>query len=130
MNNTFSRNVVVCSNNACYKSGKQNGGFYVIGMTNDFIENRIVGYNLGFFSPGAGLGHGQGLAAGRVCPKHLPFGIFRGNVNHDCERFGLCKPMMMLFFFLFFCFVDDFLSCFVAFVCVCFLSHEDTIIRS
>lgn len=97
MNNSFDDNVLVCSyyrsgaadgkTNECFKKGEDNGGFYVIGMTNNFRRNRIVGYNLGFFTPGNHVGRGE--AYGKVCPRNLPFLEFAGNVNHDCERFGI-----------------------------------------
>merc|ERR1712151_854500 len=40
-------------------------------------------------TPGAARGNGHGAAVNKVCPKHSPFGVIRGNVNHDCARFGL-----------------------------------------
>eukprot|EP00930_Biecheleria_cincta_P009405 TRINITY_DN11114_c0_g1_i1.p1 TRINITY_DN11114_c0_g1~~TRINITY_DN11114_c0_g1_i1.p1 ORF type:complete len:1517 (-),score=202.87 TRINITY_DN11114_c0_g1_i1:132-4682(-) len=92
MNNTFEENVVICSDASglgCQKDGLNSGGFYVIGMTNDFFRNRVVGYTNCFYTPGGAKGNGQGVAQNRVCPKHLPYGKFQGNVNHECGHFGL-----------------------------------------
>jgi len=64
-------------------------GIYLVGMTNDLIGNHVVGYENGIWTPGSALPAGQGVASRRVCPQYTPFGTIRGNVNHDCIRFGL-----------------------------------------
>lgn len=95
MNNIFSSNVLICSHHdecAVSWNGKgsdQTGGFYIVGMTNHFLYNRVVGYKKGFYSAGMANPEGQGYAWGHVCPRHMPFGQFRGNVNHDCIHYGL-----------------------------------------
>ena len=58
-------------------------------MTNDFIGNRMAGYEHGAWFPGGAKFHGKGAALHKVCPQHQPFGIFKGNVFHDSGRFGL-----------------------------------------
>jgi len=103
MNNVISNNAIICEwwhdsfraggpqGPSCIVKGANSGegvGIYAVGMTNDIIGNHIVGHQHGLFTPG-NLHHlGQGEAYGKVCPKHLPYGIFRGNVNHDCSYFG------------------------------------------
>jgi hypothetical protein len=58
-------------------------------MTNDVIGNHIVGFQHGLFTHGTVHHLGEGAAHGKVCPRHLPFGIMRGNVNHDNSYFGI-----------------------------------------
>ncbi|CAE8721049.1 unnamed protein product [Polarella glacialis] len=94
MYNTISGNVIICSwweKCSVRWLGKEGqvAGLYLIGMTNHFIENRIAGYENGIWTVGSIAQNGQGMALNKVCPQHTPFGTFRGNVNHDCQRFGL-----------------------------------------
>ena len=49
----------------------------------------MTGYAHGFWVPGGNKPNGKGHAEGKVCPKHQPFGKFKGNVFHDNGRFGL-----------------------------------------
>jgi len=58
-------------------------------MTNNFIGNHIAGYENGMWFPGSAFPAGQGSAHFKVCPQFTPFGIIRGNVNHDNWRFGM-----------------------------------------
>jgi len=93
MNSTISSNVVICSswekcNIRWQQKVDQFAAIYLVGMTNDLIENRVVGWYYGIWSPGMKWSRGQGYAHGRVCPQYSPFGIIRGNVVHDCNRFG------------------------------------------
>ncbi|CAK0820094.1 unnamed protein product [Prorocentrum cordatum] len=104
MNNTISHNTIICpywddskrsggpSGPYCIVKGANAGegvGIYMVGVTNDVIGNHIVGHQHGLFTPG-GLHHlGEGEAHGKVCPRHLPYGIMRGNVNHDNSYFGI-----------------------------------------
>eukprot|EP00933_Yihiella_yeosuensis_P028748 TRINITY_DN22577_c0_g2_i1.p1 TRINITY_DN22577_c0_g2~~TRINITY_DN22577_c0_g2_i1.p1 ORF type:complete len:1594 (+),score=244.66 TRINITY_DN22577_c0_g2_i1:990-5771(+) len=94
MYNTFSGNVFICSHwEKCSVPwlGRvgQNAAFYLIGMTNNIIDNRVAGWENGIWTVGSIAQDGQGKALNRVCPQHTPFGTIRGNVNHDCARFGL-----------------------------------------
>jgi len=93
MYNTISRNVLVCPVPSCSVSwlGKaaSQAGIYLIGMTNNLIENRIAGYENGIWTAGSHLPRGQGHADSKVCPQFTPFGTIRGNVCHDNQRFGL-----------------------------------------
>mmetsp|Transcript_33320 Transcript_33320/g.59824 ORF Transcript_33320/g.59824 Transcript_33320/m.59824 type:complete len:643 (-) Transcript_33320:417-2345(-) len=92
--NTISGSIIICSwwekcSVRWLGEEGQVAGLYLIGMTNHFIENRIAGYENGIWTVGSIAQNGQGMALNRVCPQHTPFGTFRGNVNHDCQRFGL-----------------------------------------
>jgi hypothetical protein len=58
-------------------------------MTNDVIGNHVAGHYNCLWTPGIMRWNGHGAAVNKVCPRHSPFGIIRGNVNHDCQRFGL-----------------------------------------
>jgi len=95
LNNTLRENVAICTNlRRCavdWVSGVavQTAGIFMIGMTNHILENRIVGYENGIWTPGSFRGTGHGLATGRTCPQFYPFGDWRGNTCHDCNRFGL-----------------------------------------
>jgi len=95
MNNTISRNVLVCPGEALSCSATWQGkvaaqaGLYLIGMTNHILENRMVGYENGIWTPGTHHPNGQGEAVGKICTQYAPFGEFRGNVCHDNYRFGL-----------------------------------------
>ncbi|CAE8605090.1 unnamed protein product [Polarella glacialis] len=95
MNNTLSRNVMICTDwtkcSVDWVSGNfaQTAGIFLIGMTNNVLENRIIGYENGIWTPGSFRGVGRGAAEGKVCPQHYPFGEWRGNTCHDCQRFGL-----------------------------------------
>ena len=74
---------------ALLSSLPQVAGIFLIGMTNDLIGNRVVGHENGIWTNGAARAHGHGKAAGKVCVMNAPFGVIRGNVNHDCRRFGV-----------------------------------------
>ena len=98
MNNTISNNVVICpdimgcawvGNEWQSDNGLKEGGIYLLGMTNDLIGNRVIGMEHGMWSPGSAKGNGKGAATGKVCPEFSPFGVMRGNVYHDCQRFGI-----------------------------------------
>lgn len=95
MNNTFSRNVIICSQwpvcSVDWAAGanSQVAGIFVIGMTNNFIENRIAGHENSIWTIGSFHGQGQGFATGKICPVNAPFLTFRGNVHHDNQRFGI-----------------------------------------
>eukprot|EP00931_Biecheleriopsis_adriatica_P093048 TRINITY_DN667_c0_g1_i1.p1 TRINITY_DN667_c0_g1~~TRINITY_DN667_c0_g1_i1.p1 ORF type:complete len:1526 (+),score=218.47 TRINITY_DN667_c0_g1_i1:80-4579(+) len=95
MDNTLSRNVMICTN---YRKCKvdwvsglatQTAGIFLIGMSNNIVENRIVQYENGIWTPGSFRADGRGAAVGKVCPQFHPFGEWRGNVCHDNARFGL-----------------------------------------
>ena len=95
LHNAIKQNVAICTNlRKCavdWVSGVavQTAGLFMIGMTNNILENRIVGYENGIWTPGSFRGTGHGLAQGRTCPQFYPFGEWRGNTCHDCNRFGL-----------------------------------------
>jgi len=115
MNNTFEENVLICmhqvppvnplpcnkgdtgicpeARRGCtydmFNQGGRLGGFFVIGMTNDFIRNRVVNMENCFWFKGTADPAGRGHAAGKVCPVHVPLGRIRGNVCHDNRRFGM-----------------------------------------
>lgn len=95
LRNTLNQNVMICSIlNKCkvnWVSGaaSQTAGIFMIGMSNNILENRIVGYENGIWTPGSFRGSGHGKAFGKVCPQFYPFGEWRGNTCHDCNRFGL-----------------------------------------
>ena len=95
LRNTLRQNVMICSNlKKCavsWASGasSQTAGIFMIGMSNNILENRVIGYENGIWTPGSFRGTGQGKALGKVCPQFYPFGEWRGNVCHDCNRFGL-----------------------------------------
>ncbi|CAE7289499.1 PKHD1L1 [Symbiodinium sp. CCMP2592] len=115
MNNTFEENILICmhqvppinplpcnkgdtgicpeARRGCtydmFNQGGRLGGFFVIGMTNDFIRNRVVNMENCFWFKGTADPAGRGHAAGKVCPVHLPLGRIRGNVCHDNRRFGM-----------------------------------------
>mmetsp|Transcript_35303 Transcript_35303/g.94015 ORF Transcript_35303/g.94015 Transcript_35303/m.94015 type:complete len:1048 (-) Transcript_35303:226-3369(-) len=94
MNNVISNNVVMCSwwekcSVTWLNNFNQVAGIFLIGMTNDLIGNRVVGHENGIWTNGAARAHGHGKAAGKVCVMNAPFGVIRGNVNHDCHRFGV-----------------------------------------
>eukprot|EP00913_Durusdinium_trenchii_P018642 g17517.t3 len=93
MFNTLSNNVIICTWHAKCTTpwDVQLGnvaGIYMIGMTNNVIENRVAGFENCIWTIGSIALQGQGQALGRVCPQHTPFGTFRGNVCHDNNRFG------------------------------------------
>eukprot|EP00437_Effrenium_voratum_P009909 CAMPEP_0181428788 /NCGR_PEP_ID=MMETSP1110-20121109/16861_1 /TAXON_ID=174948 /ORGANISM="Symbiodinium sp., Strain CCMP421" /LENGTH=1773 /DNA_ID=CAMNT_0023552029 /DNA_START=37 /DNA_END=5358 /DNA_ORIENTATION=- len=94
MFNTLSNNVVICSwHTKCstaWASQLDNAaGIYMIGMTNNVIQNRVAGFENCIWTHGSIALQGQGKALGRVCPQHTPFATFRGNVCHDNSRFGI-----------------------------------------
>ena len=96
MNNTFTRNVVVCKNpETCRfagnewqsESGVKEGGLFWFGMTNNAIENRVAAHEHGMWT--RNIGNGKGAATGKVCTQYVGFGEIRGNVFHDNGRFGM-----------------------------------------
>jgi hypothetical protein len=94
MNNTISNNLVVCETiskcNVDIKPASPGvGAIYLIGMSNDIIGNHLVGYDNGIYSQGSAAPHGQWPVTGKVCTVHTPFGKIKGNVEHDCGRYGL-----------------------------------------
>ena len=65
MNNTFTRNVVICKNPATCRfsgnewqeeSGVKEGGFFWFGMTNNAIENRVASHEHGIWTRNTGNG--------------------------------------------------------------------------
>lgn len=72
-----------------FNSGGRLAGVYVVGMTNNFLRNRVVNMENCFWFKGVADPVGRGHAAGKVCPVHLPFGQIKGNVCHDNRRFGI-----------------------------------------
>jgi len=96
MNNTFTENVMICSDiNKCKfagnewqgGSGVKEGGLFWFGMSNNAIGNRVIGHEHGMWT--RNTGNGKGAAAGRVCTAHAPFGEINHNVFHDNQRFGM-----------------------------------------
>jgi hypothetical protein len=106
MQNAIVANVNVCAQRrymrhgqwigGCRQPGTDNNisddvhqsGMWSLSPTNDYIGNRMVGHQNGFFLTTSAFAHGKGASAGKVCTRHSPLGIFRGNVNHSGERFG------------------------------------------
>ena len=88
MNNTILRNVVICS---VFKrcEQKEESGIYIIGMWNDFIENRVANYPINVFTPGGHRANGHGAASGKVCPENVPLRTYRGNTVHHGYKWGL-----------------------------------------
>ena len=69
MNNTISENVIICptmlgcrwyGNDWQAFNGLKEGGVFLIGMTNDIINNRAIGMEHGFWSPGNSVYWGKG----------------------------------------------------------------------
>ena len=95
LRNTLSRNVMICTQllkcSVAWVSGasSQTAGIFMIGMTNNIVENRIIGYENGIWTLGSFRGKGHGNALNKVCPQFYPFLEWRGNTCHDCNRFGL-----------------------------------------
>lgn len=84
MNNTISKNVMIChnihlckfgnnENNWQPESGVKEGGLFFFGMTNYVSENRVAGHEHGFWSPGGSIWQGKGEASGKMCPQYAPF---------------------------------------------------------
>lgn len=101
MHNRFVENVVVCHDTSrerlnCRAPGTNNeqsdniqqSGLWALSVTNDFVGNRLVNHYNAFFTQTSAFPNGQGLAAGKVCTIHAPFGNFEGNVCHSNWRFG------------------------------------------
>jgi parallel beta-helix repeat protein len=63
-------------------------GMWALSPTNNFLYNRMVGHQNAFFLTTSAFAHGRGAAQGKVCTRHTPLGIFKGNVHHSSERFG------------------------------------------
>jgi len=93
MSNSIKANVMVCSvpGKCTVRWLRKEGtaGIYMVGMTNNIESNHVAGYDNGIWAAGSMHPDGQGHAERKVCPQHTPFGIFRGNVNHDCKYYGL-----------------------------------------
>ena len=64
-------------------------GIYLHGMSNDFVDNRVANWQNTIFSPGGTVPFGKGGAWGKICPRHAPFGVWRGQVTHGGARLGL-----------------------------------------
>ena len=77
------------NNNWQAESGVKEGGIFFFGMTNTVIENRVAGHEHGMWTPGSAIGHGKGSSVGKICPQYAPFLKIKGNVFHDCFRFGM-----------------------------------------
>eukprot|EP00937_MAST-01D_sp_MAST-1D-sp2_P007037 g7037.t1 len=88
MNNTISENALTCDSIATCKTDRQTG-IYLLGMQNDLLYNRVSGYQNTIFTPGSHAPNGNGVAWGKVCTVHTPYGIIRGNVGHNGGRFGI-----------------------------------------
>jgi len=93
MNNIIGSNVMICSQpGKCsveWLGNQGAAGIYMVGMTNSLVNNRVAGYENGIWAAGDRHPEGQGHAAKKVCPQFSPLGKFKGNVNHDCQRYGL-----------------------------------------
>eukprot|EP00933_Yihiella_yeosuensis_P025705 TRINITY_DN19943_c0_g1_i1.p1 TRINITY_DN19943_c0_g1~~TRINITY_DN19943_c0_g1_i1.p1 ORF type:complete len:922 (-),score=111.75 TRINITY_DN19943_c0_g1_i1:29-2410(-) len=94
MHNQISRNVVICESFEVCRvpwqgHTERHAGIFLIGMTNDLLENRVAGHENCIWTQGSAAQIGQGAAKGRVCPQFSPFGLIKGNVCHDNRRFGL-----------------------------------------
>eukprot|EP00928_Gymnodinium_smaydae_P064952 TRINITY_DN4816_c0_g2_i1.p1 TRINITY_DN4816_c0_g2~~TRINITY_DN4816_c0_g2_i1.p1 ORF type:complete len:1122 (-),score=90.09 TRINITY_DN4816_c0_g2_i1:315-3596(-) len=94
MYNVISNNAIICSwwekcSVTWQNHVNQVAGIFMIGMTNDVIGNHIAGHENCIWTNGAARANGHGAATNKVCVVHAPFGRFKGNVNHDCQRFGL-----------------------------------------
>ncbi|KAJ1626510.1 hypothetical protein T492DRAFT_910036 [Pavlovales sp. CCMP2436] len=95
MNNTFARNVIVCTTaeecavSTSFSEAVFASGIYMLGMSNDLIENRVAHWQNTIFTPGSFDPQGKGMAWGKVCTLHSPFGKIKGQVTHGGARFGL-----------------------------------------
>lgn len=98
INNTISENVASCGDmpgvwnrglRECKMPGVHAGGvgFYIIGMSNNYLHNRASGYETGLYTNGGS--HGNGPARGLSCPIFTPFRRMEGNVMHHNTRWGL-----------------------------------------
>ena len=68
----------------CMDSGHQSGIYKNIqDFASQFLSILLIP------KKGGNKPNGKGHAEGKVCPKHSPFGKFKGNVFHDSGRFGL-----------------------------------------
>ncbi|EOD07184.1 hypothetical protein EMIHUDRAFT_198514 [Emiliania huxleyi CCMP1516] len=56
-------------------------GIYLHGMSNDFVDNRVANWQNTIFSPGGTVPFGKGGAWGKICPRHAPFGVWRGHTS-------------------------------------------------
>jgi len=86
VNNSISYNVIISRTVVECQSFKETA-LYLIGMHNYLLGNHMVAYQNTFFSPGGCCGEGK--AWGKVCPNNTPIKFFKGQVTHDCGRFGL-----------------------------------------
>eukprot|EP00122_Pirum_gemmata_P007993 Pgem_evm1s7355 len=94
MYNVIRRNVIVSQNVKRSKIPWQGfpvkeGGIFMVGVTNDVVENRVAGMEHGLWTVGGVFGNGRQKAEGKICPQFHQFGTFKGNVFHDNERFGI-----------------------------------------
>eukprot|EP00928_Gymnodinium_smaydae_P064950 TRINITY_DN4816_c0_g1_i1.p1 TRINITY_DN4816_c0_g1~~TRINITY_DN4816_c0_g1_i1.p1 ORF type:complete len:1034 (-),score=94.12 TRINITY_DN4816_c0_g1_i1:368-3340(-) len=94
MHNIISNNAIICSwwekcSVTWQNHVNQVAGIFLIGMTNDVIGNHVAGHENCIWTNGGARANGHGAALGKVCVMHAPFGRIKGNVNHDCHRFGL-----------------------------------------
>ena len=98
MFNVISNNVFICHDIYYCKiqwqleagPGQKEGGIFMFGMRNDVIGNHVVGHDNGMWTPGLAQPDGRhlGFSLGLVCNQFIPFGKIKGNVFHDCQRFG------------------------------------------
>jgi hypothetical protein len=100
LHNTFAYNVAVCPSRGACAGGSalnslgdaaQQTGFWALSATNDFIYNRMANHHNGLFFnfENGEFKAGQGLAQGKLCTEYAELGVFKGNVNHSNQRFGL-----------------------------------------
>jgi hypothetical protein len=101
MGNVIRENVNICPDRGsprlnCRALGTDNdhadnghqSGIWSLSATNDFLYNRMVGHEHGFFLQTNAFPDGKGAARGKVCTLHSPLGRFVGNVHHSNSRFG------------------------------------------
>lgn len=77
LRNTLSKNVMICSNlrkcavNWVRGASSQTAGIFMIGMSNNIVENRIVGYENGIWTPGS-VGLDTAMPLARCVPNSIP----------------------------------------------------------
>lgn len=95
MANRLAYNVIVCTTpeecavSTSFSEAVFASGIYALGVSNDFIGNRVAHWQNTIFTPGSFDPRGNGVAWGKVCTVHHAFGVFRGQVTHGGGRFGL-----------------------------------------
>lgn len=102
MGNLIQENVNICPQTApcrvscamnidgdnCAADDAFQSGMWALSPTNDFLFNRMVHHEIGFFLQSTAFANGKGVAAGKICAPHLPWGNITGNVHHSNNRFG------------------------------------------